>query len=143
MGASVTDRVVSAFRRKVDRVGAAVLTLLLLAGPVAAAERYALIITGAHGEASYEDQYARWRQTAVTAMLEKLAFGDANIVTLFEGGDAAHAATADEAGRLHVRSSGGQGSHLLRSMALANALALLPDGEGVAAGGAVKVMLLA
>lgn len=95
MGASVTDRVVSAFRRKVDRVGAAVLTLLLLAGPVAAAERYALIITGAHGEASYEDQYARWRQTAVTAMLEKLAFGDANIVTLFEGGDAAHAATAD------------------------------------------------
>jgi molybdenum cofactor synthesis domain-containing protein len=52
-------------------------------------------------------------------------------------------ASADDDGRLHVRSSGGQGSHLLRAMALANALALLPDGDGVEAGGTVKVMLLA
>ncbi len=51
-------------------------------------------------------------------------------------------ATAGEDGRLHVRSSGGQGSHLLRAMALANALALLPDGDGVGAGDAVKVVLL-
>ncbi|MGI8810606.1 MAG: molybdopterin molybdotransferase MoeA [Acidimicrobiales bacterium] len=51
-------------------------------------------------------------------------------------------ATTDDDGRLHVRSSGGQGSHLLRAMALANALALLPDGNGVAEGGTVKVMLL-
>jgi hypothetical protein len=67
---------------------------LLVAAPVAASERYALIVTGAHGEEVYADQYAKWRQTAVTALLEKLAFGDANILTLFEGGDAAHAATA-------------------------------------------------
>jgi molybdopterin molybdotransferase len=51
-------------------------------------------------------------------------------------------ATTDGEGRLHVRSSGGQGSHLLRAMALANALAILPDGDGVDAGGSVKVMLL-
>ena len=51
-------------------------------------------------------------------------------------------ATPDEDGRLHVRSSGGQGSHLLRAMALANALALLPDGDGVDTGGVVNVMLL-
>jgi molybdopterin molybdotransferase len=51
-------------------------------------------------------------------------------------------ATPDADGRLHVRSSGGQGSHLLRAMALANALALLPDGDGVEAGGSVKVVLL-
>ncbi len=51
-------------------------------------------------------------------------------------------ATADDDGRLHVRASGGQSSHLLRAMALANALALLPDGDGVAEGGRVKVMLL-
>jgi molybdopterin biosynthesis enzyme len=51
-------------------------------------------------------------------------------------------ASADDEGRPHVRSSGGQGSHLLRAMALANALALLPDGEGVDAGGTVKVLLL-
>jgi len=51
-------------------------------------------------------------------------------------------ATHDADGGLHVRSSGGQGSHLLRAMALANALALLPDGDGVAEGGSVKVVLL-
>ena len=51
-------------------------------------------------------------------------------------------ATADEDGRLYVRPSGGQGSHLLRAMALSNALALLPDGDGVEAGGTVKVLLL-
>ena len=46
-------------------------------------------------------------------------------------------------GRLHVRSSGGQASNLLRSMALANALAVLPDGDGVEAGADVEVLLLA
>ena len=51
-------------------------------------------------------------------------------------------ATVDDEGRVHVRSSGGQGSHLLRAMALANALALLPDCEGVHAGATVKAMLL-
>ena len=51
-------------------------------------------------------------------------------------------AIPDDEGRLHVRSSGGQSSHLLRAMALANALALLPDGGGVKAGETVKVMLL-
>ncbi|GAC1528634.1 MAG: molybdopterin molybdotransferase MoeA [Acidimicrobiales bacterium] len=49
---------------------------------------------------------------------------------------------SDEDGRFHVRSSGAQASHLLRSMALANALAVLPDGDGVDAGGDVRVMLL-
>ncbi|HWW53917.1 MAG TPA: gephyrin-like molybdotransferase Glp [Acidimicrobiales bacterium] len=45
-------------------------------------------------------------------------------------------------GRCHVRSSGGQGSNLLRAMAIANALALVPDGSGVPAGGEVDVWLL-
>jgi len=51
-------------------------------------------------------------------------------------------ATPDAQGRLHVCASGDQGSHLLHAMALANALALLPDGEGVGEGDTVKVMLL-
>ena len=51
-------------------------------------------------------------------------------------------ATWADDGRLHVRSSGGQGSNLLRSMALANALAFVPDGEGIPAGGDVRVLLL-
>jgi molybdopterin molybdotransferase len=45
-------------------------------------------------------------------------------------------------GRLSVRSAGGQGSHILTAMAAANALALLPDGEGVSAGDTVDTVLL-
>jgi len=51
-------------------------------------------------------------------------------------------ATHGPDGRVHVRRSGGQGSHMLRAMALANALAMLPDGDGVPAGGTVSTMLL-
>ena len=47
----------------------------------------------------------------------------------------------EDDGRLHVRSSGGQGSNLLRSMALANGLAFVPDGDGIPAGGDVRVLL--
>jgi len=45
-------------------------------------------------------------------------------------------------GRWHIRSSGGQASNLLRAMALANALAIVPDGDGIDEGGDVEVMLL-
>ena len=45
-------------------------------------------------------------------------------------------------GPLHVRSSGGQGSHQLGAMARAGGLVVLPDGDGVAAGDPVAVMLL-
>jgi molybdopterin molybdotransferase len=47
-----------------------------------------------------------------------------------------------EDGRLHARSAGGQGSHMLSALAAGNALALLPDGEGVDAGAAVAVLML-
>ncbi len=52
------------------------------------------------------------------------------------------AARTGPCGNLLVRLSGGQESHMLRAMAHANALALLPDGGGVRAGGSVEVMLL-
>jgi molybdenum cofactor synthesis domain-containing protein len=47
----------------------------------------------------------------------------------------------DPAGVLHVRSAGGQGSHHLTAMAYAHGLLHLPDGDGVAAGGNVRVLL--
>ncbi len=75
-------------------IGAAVVMALSLAAPLAASERFALIVSGAHGEAIYAEQYAQWRQSTVTALLEKLAFDDTKILTLYEGGDANHAATA-------------------------------------------------
>jgi molybdopterin molybdotransferase len=52
-------------------------------------------------------------------------------------------AAVDGAGVVHVRSSGGQGSHQLGAMARADGLAVLPDGEGVDAGDPVAVVLLA
>ncbi len=45
-------------------------------------------------------------------------------------------------GVLRVRPSGGQDSHMLRALALANALALLPGGNGVRAGERVEILLL-
>lgn len=42
----------------------------------------------------------------------------------------------------HVRSAGAQGSHQLAALAAANGLAVIPDGDGVAAGERVRVMLL-
>ena len=46
-------------------------------------------------------------------------------------------------GTVHVAPVGGQGSHHLSAMASANALALVPDGDGVAAGDLLTVIPLA
>jgi molybdenum cofactor synthesis domain-containing protein len=45
-------------------------------------------------------------------------------------------------GRVHVRSIGAQGSHQLAATSMANAIAEVPDGDGVAPGGVVQAMLL-
>ncbi len=45
-------------------------------------------------------------------------------------------------GRYHVRPVGAQGSHQLAATAQANALVMLPDGDGVPAGADVAVLLL-
>jgi molybdopterin molybdotransferase len=45
-------------------------------------------------------------------------------------------------GVLRVRPCGGSGSHLLRSLAYANALAVSPDGEGAQTGDAIEVLVL-
>lgn len=51
-------------------------------------------------------------------------------------------ASAGADGRLRVAPTSGQGSHQLRAMADANALALLADGDGLQPGDPVPVMLL-
>ena len=45
-------------------------------------------------------------------------------------------------GAYHVSSAGGQGSHQLTAMAGADGLAVLPDGDGVADGAEVEVLIL-
>jgi molybdopterin molybdotransferase len=44
-------------------------------------------------------------------------------------------------GRCHVTSVGAQGSHQLAATALANAIAVIPDGEGVPAGAEVAIVM--
>jgi molybdopterin molybdotransferase len=51
-------------------------------------------------------------------------------------------ASMGDDGRYRVRSAGGQGSHQLRAMAGANALAVLADGDGAEAGEVVDAILL-
>ncbi len=48
----------------------------------------------------------------------------------------------DDHGNVVAASAGGQGSHQLAAMAAANGLAVVPDGEGVAEGGEVDVIVL-
>ncbi|MHB1713105.1 MAG: hypothetical protein ACYCV7_17245, partial [Acidimicrobiales bacterium] len=48
----------------------------------------------------------------------------------------------DRDGTWRVRTRRGQGSHQLHAMAESNALALLPDGTGVAAGELIDVLLV-
>ena len=48
----------------------------------------------------------------------------------------------EDDGRYHVRPVGAQGSHQLAATATADAIAVLPDGPGVAAGADVDVLLL-
>ena len=47
-----------------------------------------------------------------------------------------------EGGRLAVSSAGGQGSHQLHAMALADSLAITPPGVQISRGDAVQVLLL-
>jgi len=68
--------------------------MLMVPSLSVAAERYALIVTGANGEASYAAQYEQWRQTAVTTLVDRLKFDPARVQTLFDGGDAEHTSNA-------------------------------------------------
>ena len=70
------------------------MVLLLIAVTASASDRYALIVAGANGEASYAEQYGQWRQAASLALMEKLGFEGGHIFTLFDGGDAEHVSTA-------------------------------------------------
>lgn len=79
----------------------------------------------------------RWHRRAVAAVageaMARRADGKLHLVRVVgeRGAD----------GVLRVRSAGGQGSHHLTAMARAHGLALLPDGDGLATGDAVQVLL--
>jgi molybdenum cofactor synthesis domain-containing protein len=79
----------------------------------------------------------RWHRPAVAAVaaepMERRPDGKLHLARVVgERGDD---------GVLRVRSAGAQGSHHLTAMARAHGLALLPDGDGVAAGDTLRVLL--
>ncbi len=78
-----------------------------------------------------------WRQRA-------LAIADEDLPRKSDGKLHFARVTAEmgEDGTYHIRSAGGQSSHQLGSMAGSNALALVPDGNGIRSGERVKVWLL-
>ena len=51
-------------------------------------------------------------------------------------------ATFEDDGRCHLRAARAQGSHQLAATALSNAIAVVPDGDGIPAGGEVAVVML-
>jgi hypothetical protein len=77
------------------RAGLLIAAVVLAAAPPAvAAERYALIVSGANGDASYADHYGKWRLSLFTALHETLKIDERHIEMLFDGADGEHAATA-------------------------------------------------
>jgi molybdenum cofactor synthesis domain-containing protein len=79
----------------------------------------------------------RWHRPAVAAVaaepLERRPDGKLHLVRVL--------GERRPDGTLEVRSAGGQGSHHLTAMARADGLALVSDGDGIEAGGAVRVLL--
>jgi hypothetical protein len=65
-------------------VGSLLLTLLFLASPALAAERYAIVVSGASGGEKYAVQQAKWRTDLVSALKTTLAFPEANVLVFSE-----------------------------------------------------------
>lgn len=68
---------------------------LLLAAPVLAQQRYALIVSGATGGPEYGAQYTAWTDTLKRTFIERFKLEPGNVMVLAEVEDAASAATAD------------------------------------------------
>jgi len=59
-----------------------VATLALMATRAAAAERYALVVTGAVGEDKYAQRFDEWRTRLVTVLADRFGFGRDHVVAL-------------------------------------------------------------
>jgi hypothetical protein len=65
-------------------VRACVAFLLLIASPLAAAERYAVVVTGASGGLPYSKKYDAWREAFVATLQTRLSYPQDHIVVLAE-----------------------------------------------------------
>jgi hypothetical protein len=67
-----------------NRIHAAIVCLLLAAPPLAAADRYAVVVTGASGGSPYAEKYDAWRASFVATLEKKLGYPADHIVVLAE-----------------------------------------------------------
>ncbi len=67
--------------------------------PAAAAERYAVIVTGASGGPEYGDKYQKWRSELVRTLRDTYGYPDDHIVALGEDADAGGKATRENVRR--------------------------------------------
>ena len=85
------------------RSHAAALAAVLLftaAGMAGAEQRYAVIITGATGGASYAQQYDKWAQALSQTLIETMKFDPLRVTVLSETPDESHVSTAANVRRL-------------------------------------------
>lgn len=68
---------------------------LLAASTAAAAERYAVIVTGASGGPEYAEKYQKWRTALVSTLKETYGYPADHIVALGEDGEAGRRATRE------------------------------------------------
>jgi hypothetical protein len=102
--------------------------LLASASTAAAAERYALIVTGAAGGDEYAQKYEIWRTRFAATLRDALGIAEANVVTLSEAPNASgRTATA-----AHVRAALGE---LARRVTKADVLLVLLIGHGTGGDG--------
>ena len=73
---------------------------LALPGIAGAAERYAVIVSGAAGGEKYAEQQQKWRAELATALKVRFAFPDDNIVVLDDENTGSTRANAENVGRV-------------------------------------------
>jgi hypothetical protein len=73
---------------------------VLCASSASAAERYAVIISGASGGDQYAEQQQKWRDNLAASLKARFVFPEANLVILDEAGAASSRSTADNVRRV-------------------------------------------
>ena len=81
-------------------VGSLLVTLLCLASPALAGERYAIVVSGASGGEKYSVQQQKWRTDLVNALKTTLAFPEANVLVFSEQSADSLKSTAENLRRL-------------------------------------------
>lgn len=84
LGNAMTNTGRSELARHLLRASAMLLALAFGASPALAADRYALIVSGASGGKKYAESYEKWRTTLAAALRDKLAFDANHIIVLSE-----------------------------------------------------------